>query len=53
LIVDTARMAARAAAERQAYLIEKFTERMNVLQQAPLTRSDGTTFQPTPSSISQ
>ena len=46
LIVETAGAAAHAAAERQAYLIEKFTERMGALQQAPLTRSDGTTFQP-------
>jgi DNA-binding protein YbaB len=46
LIVDTARAAAKAAADRQAYLIKEFMERMGRLQQMPLTRSDGGTFQP-------
>lgn len=46
LIVDTAAAAATTAADRQNYLIKEFTERMTALQRAPLTRSDGTTFQP-------
>ncbi|MEC4764898.1 YbaB/EbfC family nucleoid-associated protein [Mycobacterium sherrisii] len=46
LIVDTAAAAATTAANRQNYLIKEFTERMTALQRAPLTRSDGTTFQP-------
>lgn len=49
LIVDTAHVAAKTAADRAAYLIKEFTERMTRLQQSPLTRSDGTTFQPGPS----
>jgi DNA-binding protein YbaB len=46
LIVDTAQAAAKAAADRQAYLIKEFMERMSRLQQAPLIRRDGSTFQP-------
>lgn len=46
MIVDTARVAAQTVADRQRYLIREFTERMSVLQQAPLVRRDGTTFQP-------
>jgi DNA-binding protein YbaB len=46
LIVDTAQAAAKTAAGRQAYLVKEFTERLTALQQAPLTLSDGSTFQP-------
>jgi DNA-binding protein YbaB len=46
LIVETARAAAQTVADRQRYLIKEFTERMSVLQRAPLVRRDGTTFQP-------
>ena len=46
LIVDTAAAAAQAAMDRQRYLIREFTERLAALQQAPLVRRDGTTFQP-------
>ena len=46
LIVDCAQAAAKEALDRQSYLIREFTERLTMLQQAPLTRSDGTTFQP-------
>jgi DNA-binding protein YbaB len=46
LIVETAQAAARVAAERQTCLTEEFSSRMRKLQQAPLTRWDGTTFEP-------
>jgi DNA-binding protein YbaB len=46
LIVDTAHAAAKQALDRQSHLIKEFTERLTTLQQAPLTRRDGTTFQP-------
>jgi hypothetical protein len=44
LIVETADAAARVAADRQSYLNQEFSIRMKVLQQAPLTRWDGSTF---------
>lgn len=46
LIIDCAHAAAKEALDRQSYLIREFTERMTALQRTPLTRSDGTTFQP-------
>jgi hypothetical protein len=46
LIVDTAHAAAKVALDRQNYLIKEFAERLTTLQQAPLTRRDGSTFQP-------
>jgi DNA-binding protein YbaB len=46
LIIDTAHAAARVAADRQTQLTEQFSTRMHELQQAPLTRWDGTTFNP-------
>jgi DNA-binding protein YbaB len=46
LIVDTAHAAAKVALDRQKYLIEEFTRRLSTLQQAPLTRRDGTAFHP-------
>jgi DNA-binding protein YbaB len=46
LIVDTAHAAARVAADRQGFLSEEFSRRMNELRQAPLTRWDGSTFTP-------
>jgi hypothetical protein len=46
LIVETAAAAAHVAAERQGFLSEEFNKRMNRLRQAPLTRWDGTTFEP-------
>lgn len=46
LIVDTAQAAAGVAADRQRFLSEEFSGRMNELRQAPLTRWDGTTFEP-------
>jgi DNA-binding protein YbaB len=46
LIVDTAQAAAKVAVERQNYLTEEFSGRMGELRQAPLTRWDGTTFEP-------
>ena len=48
LIVDTARAAAKVALDRQAFLLKEFNDRLRALQQAPLTRYDGTTFQPRP-----
>ncbi len=46
LIVETAHAAGRVAAERQVFLSEEFSSRMGELRQAPLTRWDGTTFEP-------
>jgi len=46
LIVETAQAAARVAADRQGFLSEEFGRRMTELRQAPLTRWDGTTFEP-------
>lgn len=46
LIVGTADAAARAALHRQSYLAREFTERLDALQQTPLVRRDGSTFQP-------
>jgi DNA-binding protein YbaB len=46
LIVDTAHAAAKQAVDRQSHLIKEFTERLTTLQRAPLTRRDGSTFQP-------
>jgi hypothetical protein len=45
LIVETARTAAQVAVDRQKYLTDEFSTRMRELQQAPLTRWDGTTFE--------
>jgi hypothetical protein len=49
LIVETAHAAARVSAERQGFLSEEFSSRMTELRKAPLTRWDGTTFEPDPS----
>lgn len=46
LIVETADAAARVAAERYNFLLKEFTTRMEELQNAPLTRSDGTVIEP-------
>jgi DNA-binding protein YbaB len=46
LIVDTAHAAARVAVDRQTYLTEEFSRRMRELRKEPLTRWDGTTFEP-------
>lgn len=46
LIVDTAGAAARAASDRQSYLVREFTERLTALQQTPLVRRDGSVLQP-------
>ncbi len=46
LIVDTAQAAARVAADRLNYLTEEFSGRLSGLAQEPLTRWDGTTFEP-------
>ncbi|MGX9791314.1 YbaB/EbfC family nucleoid-associated protein [Mycobacterium sp. MMS18-G62] len=46
LIVETAHAAAQVAADRQGFLSEEFSRRMTELRQAPLTRWDGTTFEP-------
>ncbi len=46
LVVETAHAAAKVAADRQAYLTEQLHERMRELQRGPLTRWDGTTFEP-------
>jgi len=48
LIVETAAAAAQVAADRQGFLSEEFSSRMNKLRQAPLTRWDGSTFAPDP-----
>ena len=48
LIVETAQAAARVAADRQGFLSEEFSNRMNELRQSPLTRWDGSTFVPDP-----
>jgi YbaB/EbfC DNA-binding family len=45
-IVETAQAAAKVASDRQKYLSEEFNRRMSELEQAPLTRWDGTTFEP-------
>ena len=47
LIVETAHAAARVAADRQGFLTDEFKNRMAELRQAPLTRWDGATFEPT------
>lgn len=46
LIVETAQAAAGVAAERHRFLSEEFSNRMSELRLAPLTRWDGTTFEP-------
>jgi hypothetical protein len=46
LIVETAQAAAGVATERHDFLSEEFSRRMSELRQAPLTRWDGTTFEP-------
>ncbi|MGV0744148.1 YbaB/EbfC family nucleoid-associated protein [Mycolicibacterium sp. XJ870] len=46
LIVETAGAAAQVAAGRQRYLSQEFATRLHELQQAPLTRWDGGTFEP-------
>jgi DNA-binding protein YbaB len=46
LVVDTADAAAKVAMARQSFLVEEFTERLAALQQAPLARRNGSTFQP-------
>ena len=46
LIVDTAHAAAKVAVDRQKYLLTEFSERLATLQHQPLSRRDGTTFQP-------
>jgi hypothetical protein len=46
LIVDTAQAAAGVAADRQKYLTQEFGSRMQKLRQEPLTRWDGTSFEP-------
>lgn len=46
LIVETAQAAAKVAADRQKYLTGEFGRRMRELEHAPLTRWDGTTFEP-------
>ncbi|MCV7164232.1 YbaB/EbfC family nucleoid-associated protein [Mycobacterium stomatepiae] len=46
LIVETVRAAAAAVADRQAYLVREFAQRLAALRQAPLVRRDGTTFAP-------
>jgi hypothetical protein len=48
LIVSTAGVAAKVAMDRQSFLLREFNDRMSALQQAPLTRHDGSTFRPTP-----
>jgi hypothetical protein len=48
LIVDTAQVAAKVALDRQTFLLTEFNDRLRALQQAPLTRYDGSTFQPRP-----
>lgn len=45
LIVETAHAAAQVAADRQKYLTDEFSVRLNELKQASLTRWDGTTFE--------
>jgi YbaB/EbfC DNA-binding family protein len=45
-IVDTADAAAKVALARQNFLTKEFNERLASLQQAPLTRRDGSVFQP-------
>ncbi|HET6733217.1 YbaB/EbfC family nucleoid-associated protein [Mycobacterium sp.] len=46
LIVETARAAAGVAADRQKYLTQEFSSRLQDLKQTPLNRWDGTTFEP-------
>lgn len=46
LIVGTAQAAARVAADRQGFLSREFSSRMSELRRAPLTRWNGTTFEP-------
>jgi DNA-binding protein YbaB len=46
LVVDTARVAAKVALDRQNFLLKEFNDRLSALQRAPLARHDGSTFQP-------
>ena len=46
LIVETAQAAAKVSAERYNFLLKEFMTRMDELQKTPLTRSDGTHFEP-------
>ena len=46
LIIETAHAAAGVATDRHGFLSEEFSRRMSELRQAPLTRWDGTTFEP-------
>lgn len=48
LIVDTAQAAAKVAMERRVQLTEEFNGELAKLQSDPLTRWDGTVFQPEP-----
>jgi DNA-binding protein YbaB len=46
LIVETAQAAAKVAVDRQNYLTNEFSGRMDALQSEALTRWDGTDFEP-------
>lgn len=46
LIVETAGAAAQVATARQQFLSQEFAQRMQELQEAPLTRWDGSAFEP-------
>jgi YbaB/EbfC DNA-binding family len=46
LVVETARAAAEVAADRQKHLSDQFSSRMSEIEREPLTRWDGTTFEP-------
>ncbi|BBX89045.1 YbaB/EbfC family nucleoid-associated protein [Mycolicibacterium boenickei] len=46
LIIETAGAAAQVAAARQQFLSQEFAARLQELSEAPLTRWDGSTFQP-------
>lgn len=46
LIVETAQAAAKVALERYSYLLKEFNVRMDELQNAPLTRSNGAIVDP-------
>jgi DNA-binding protein YbaB len=46
LIIETSQAAAKTALDRQNYLMKEFNERMVALQEAPLTRWDGSSVTP-------
>ncbi|MGV0815355.1 YbaB/EbfC family nucleoid-associated protein [Mycolicibacterium boenickei] len=46
LVIETAGAAAQVATDRQQFLSREFAARMRELQETPLTRWDGSSFEP-------